>query len=126
MKLNVIYPKAYADEGQVNLSAIPPEREFEENDDHLAAEIQLDDGSYYVGLNGEHKIGVFPTEPRMTDGHVYVRLDVESNTATVHNYGGTRLDEQDLGPGESVSLDQGHTLGFPHKGETAWSVRRAE
>ncbi len=125
MKLNVIYPKAFAEEGLVNLSAVQPERETEEND-HVAAQIQLPDGSYYVGLNGEHKIGVFPSEPRPVSGHVFSRLDVEGNAVTVHNFGGTRLGAQDLEPGESVALNQGDALTYQYKGKTTWSVRRAE
>lgn len=125
MKLNVIYPKSFAEEGLVNLSAVQPERESAEND-HIAAEIELGDGSYFVGLNAEHKIGVFPSEPRPTGGHVFSRLDIEGDAVTVHNFGGTRLGEQDLGPGQSVTLDPSDAVVFHHKNQTTWSVRRAE
>lgn len=125
MKLNVIYPKSFAEDGLVNLSAVQPEREAEEND-HIAAEIELDDGSYFVGLNGEHKIGVFPSEPRPTSGHVFSRLEIQDDTVTVHNFGGTRLGERPLGPGESVTLSRGDAITFRYKGRTTWSVQRVE
>jgi len=125
MRLNVIYPKAFADEGLVNLSAVQPQSKSAEND-HIAAEIELSDGSYFVGLNGEHKIGVFPSEPRPTSGHVFSRLDIQNDTVTVHNFGGTKLGEQDLGPGESVTLNRGDAITFRHKGQTSWSVQRAD
>lgn len=125
MKLNVIYPTSFAEDGLVNLQAVQPNHESEEND-QIAAEIDLTDGSYFVGLNGEHKIGVFPSEPRPTSGHVFSRLDIEGQTVTVHNFGGTRLGENPLGPGESVSLNQGDAITFDHKGGASWAVRRAE
>lgn len=124
MKLNVIYPKSFAEDGLVNLSAVQPESETEEND-HIAAEIELSDGSYFVGLNGEHKIGVFPSEPRPTSGHVFSRLDIQNDNVTVHNFGGTRLGEQPMGPGESVTLNAGDAVTFQYKGKSSWSVRRA-
>ena len=124
MKLNVIYPKSFAEDGLVNLSAVQPERETEEND-HIAAEIELSDGSYFVGLNGEHKIGVFPSEPRPVSGHVFSRLDIQDDDVTVHNFGGTRLGEQPMGPGESATLSQGDAVNFQYKGKSSWAVRRA-